>query len=237
MRSPRILTFFVLHPDEDQHRRVFWVAFLTILGVRAAATGGRMLLAPRRPDLRLPALDDAEAKSLHRWLLALAALVSFAATFGPMLVYVNLPEPLLLLSWTVLQWTVVGALIAAVWLQRRPLGRLLGVPTRAAADGSASGLLAMHWHLLFTVGLFGMGLFATASRLLTNEPQAVRIMQTLLVTAAIPLTDGLLRVLVRHLIAPAGAAPTPDDQAGSRRKLHRPGCPWQQSSSTRSTRQ
>ena len=58
-----------------------------------------------------------------------------------------------------------------------------------------------------------MGLFATASRLLTNEPQAVRIMQTLLVTAAIPLTVGLLRVLVRHLIALAGAAPTPDDQA------------------------
>ncbi|MFO1113809.1 MAG: mechanosensitive ion channel, partial [Rhodospirillales bacterium] len=207
-----ILTFFVLHPDEDQHRRIFWVAFLTILGARAVALASRVLLAPRRPDLRLPALGDAEARSLYRWLIALAALVSFAGTFGPMLGSLNLPEPLLLLLGTVLQWVVVGALIAAVWLQRRPLDRLLGVPPDAAATRSAGGLLARRWHILFSVGLFAMGLFATVSRLLTAQPQSVRIVQTLLVLGAIPLADGFLRLVVRHLIAPDEPAPATADR-------------------------
>ncbi len=203
-----ILTFFVLHPDEDEHRRLFWVVFLTVFGMRLVAIAGRMLLAPRRPDLRLPALGDADAMSLYRWLLALAALVSFAATFGPMLTVLNLPEPLLLLLGTVLQWVVVATLIAAVWLQRRPLDRLLGVPADAAADnGSVGALLAKRWHVLFSAGLFAMGLFATVSRLLTAQPQATRVMQTLIVVAAIPLVDGLLRLIIRHLIVPAEETP------------------------------
>lgn len=202
-----ILAFFVLHPDDDEHRRIFWVAFLTILGARCVAAAGRVLLAPRRPDLRLPALGDAEARSLCRWLVALAALVSFAATFGPMLVSLNLPEPLLLLLWTVLQWAVIGTLIAAVWLQRRPLDQLLGVPADVAADGSAGALLARRWHVLFSAGLFAIGLFATVSRLLTAQPQGTRVMQTLIVVAAVPLVDGFLRVVVRHLIVPAEETP------------------------------
>jgi len=202
-----ILTFFALHPEEDDHRRVFWVVFLTIFGARVAAIACRVLLAPRRPDLRLPALGDAEARSLYRWLVALAALVSLTATFGPMLVSLDLPEPLLLLLWTVLQWVAIGTLIAGVWLQHRPLSRLLGVPTDAATDRSAGALLARRWHILFSVGLFAMGLFATVSRLLTAQPQTGRVMQTLLVVAALPVADGLLRLVVRHLIVPAEETP------------------------------
>lgn len=202
-----ILAFFVLHPDDDQHRRIFWVAFLTILGARCVAVAGRVLLAPRRPDLRLPAIGDTDASSLYRWLVGLAALVSFAATFGPMLVFLNLPEPLLLLLGTVLQWLVIGTLIAAVWLRRRPLNRLLGVPAESVANGSAGQLLARRWHVLFSAGLFAMGLFATVSRLLTAQPQATRVMQSLIVIAALPLVDGLLRLVVRHLIVPADETP------------------------------
>ena len=73
-------------------------------------------------------------------------------------------------------------------------------------------LLAKRWHVLFSAGLFAMGLFATVSRLLTAQPQATRVMQTLIVVAAIPLADGLLRLIVRHLIVPAEETPAELEQ-------------------------
>ncbi|MBK8211170.1 MAG: mechanosensitive ion channel family protein [Rhodospirillales bacterium] len=149
--------------------------------------------------------------SLFRWLLALTALVLFAGTFGMILAYTKLPEPLLLAFGSALQWIVIAALLTGVWVKRDALDRLIGIDSSAMGSSPAS-LLARHWHLLFAVGLIGMGLFATASRLLTDQPQAIPIIETLLVAAAVPAIDGLLRMAVRHLLSPIGKKTLAIDQ-------------------------
>ena len=49
-----IIVYFIVHPDEHFTRVAFWSAFLALLAVRAVVVVLRALLAPRRPDIRLP---------------------------------------------------------------------------------------------------------------------------------------------------------------------------------------
>ena len=89
------LVFFVVHPDKDFPRVAFWSAIPGASRVRAVAIVVHALLAPRRPDLRLPRLRDASARRLYRWLVGLAALAgSGPHAFARLLVPAGLPEPL-----------------------------------------------------------------------------------------------------------------------------------------------
>jgi small-conductance mechanosensitive channel len=182
-----ILVFFVVHPDEDFTRAAFWAAFLAFLAVRAVAVVLRALLAPRRPDLRLPRLQDASARRLYRWLVGLGGLTGAVVAFGWLVNRAGLPEPLTVALGTILQWLLLGTLIAFVWLRRRDISALLGSPSGKQAR---AGYFAGKEHVLFTCALIGIGLFAMVSRLLTGEGQASRILPTLALLVAWPVLDG-----------------------------------------------
>jgi small-conductance mechanosensitive channel len=196
-----ILVFFALNPDQALVRQGFWALLITVFATRAVAIIGRLLLAPDRPGLRLPALDNDDAASLYRWLLALAAVVSSAATFGRLVTYISLPEPLLLAIGTLLQWSVILALLVGIFSQRQQLERWFGM-RGSATRRSIGSLFARHWPILVGVGLIGMGMLAGVSRLLTVRPQGLPITLTILIMVAVPAIDGLLRMLVRHLLSP-----------------------------------
>jgi small-conductance mechanosensitive channel len=205
--------FFVFHPDQELLRQAFWGILITILATRAVAIIGRLLLAPDRPRLRLPALSNDDAASLYRWLLALTAVVASAATFAQLVTYTKLPEPLQLAFGTLLQWLVIAALLAGILLQRRPLERWFA-GRGSMPQTSIASLFARHWTILVGVGLIGMGMLATTLRLLTVHSQTLPIILSLLVMAVVPALDGLLRILVRHLLS-SPEEPAPQDKNGS----------------------
>ena len=130
----------------------------------------------------------------------------------------GLPEPLTIALWTILQWLLLGTLIAFVWLRRRDISALLGSSFRKQAS---AGYFAGKEHILFTCALIGIGLFATISRLLTGEAQGSRILPTLVLLVAWPALDGLMRMIVRHIVPPPeGLSVAAAGADASRRAAH-----------------
>src|SRR5512132_1604230 len=199
-----IIAHFVVHPDEHFTRVAFWSAFFALLAVRAVVVVLRALLPPRRPDLRLPHLPNESAHRLYHWLVGLAVLTGAIHALARLVMPAGLPEPLTIALWTILQWLLVGALIAFVWLRRREINALLGSSFRKQAS---AGYFAGKEHVLFTCALIGIGLFATISRLLTGEAQGSRILPTLVLLVAWPALDGLMRMIVRHIVPPPEGLP------------------------------
>src|SRR5512132_3207830 len=199
-----IIVYFIVHPGEHFTRVAFWSAFLALLAVRAMAIVLRAALAPRRPDLRLPPLPNESAHRLYHWLVGLAVLTSAVHALARLVMPAGLPEPLTIALWTILQWLLVGTLIAFVWLRRRDISALLGPSFRKQAS---AGYFAGKEHVLFTCALIAIGLFATISRLLTGEAQGSRILPTLVLLVAWPALDGLVRMIVRHIVPPPEGLP------------------------------
>ena len=199
------LVFFVVqHPDKDFTHVAFWSAFLALLTVRAAAVVLRALLAPRRPDLRLPHLPDESARRFYRWLMGLASLTAAVHVLARLLIPAGLPEPLTIALGEILLWLLLGTLIAFVWLRRLDISALLGSPSRKRASAHYFAGKEYAFSPVVRSGrwpggadvicaLIGIGLFATISRLLTGEAQGSRILPTLALLVAWPALDGLMR--------------------------------------------
>lgn len=179
---------------------LWFFLFVPVLYVRLTAAATRCILAPRTPELRLVALDDAQARFLHRALVAFAALVglrsyvlSFLGGHG-----VDLAE-LRLGFWLTL--LIYGWLVLTIWRTRHALTRLL------MADGdlspleariariypwSAMALVACFW--LLTETFTGLGLW----HLLDG-----RLPFTLAVLVFAPVLDTAIRGIARELAPPA----------------------------------
>ena len=208
-----VLVYFLLHPADDFLRIAFWQMFLSVLIARLVVTAAGLILAPLRPDLRLPSITSATARVLFHRLIFLTALLAIGHTIFVLFQFAGVPEPLVLLTGTIVQWIVVIVLIAFIWLERHAIAQLLGLhagspgayPTEARL-GRIGAFFAGTWHVFVSAVFIGMGLFATTSRLLTAQSQGPRIIATLLLVAALPAVDGLLRMTVRRLIPPAREA-------------------------------
>ncbi len=196
------LAFLVVQPEGAFARKAFWAVFLAILGVRIVAILTRMVLAPWRPVLRLPRLDDAAARSLYRWLRTLAILIFGCATLSLLSTAVGLPEPLEAAVGFVLHWALTGVLLLFIWRQRSTIGRLLVINPVAGSRSRAARYLARNAHVLMGCVLVGMNLISSGSRLLTGHSQVKENLATLALLAALPALDGLLRIVVRWLVPP-----------------------------------
>lgn len=217
--------YLTLHLENPLVQQAFWGILLVILGTRLSWILARLVLAPRRPDLRLPAIDSRTARSLSRWLVALTAVILSCAILAEGFRLSGLPEPLRELVATVLIATTTAALVLFVCLQRHAIAALVGFsPQRADDDGEkpAVGMLAIlagRWHVFLATALAGMGIYAILSRLLTLQTQTPRMLGTFGILAAVPAVDGLLGMTVRRFVPPVEATadvagrPAEDDYA------------------------
>ncbi len=215
--------YLLLHPDAEPVQRAFWGFLLVILGARLALILARLILSPRRPDLRLPPIDSRTAGTLTRWLVALATITLSCAIFAQGLHLFGLPEPLLELTGIVLVSSVTAAFILFVSVQHRAIAHLIGIglpaPGAESSRGGLWGTLLAKWHVFLATALAGMGLYAIISRLLTLQPQTSRLLGSLALLAAVPAVDGLLKMTVRRLVPTVEAAaqgrgpPVEDDYA------------------------
>lgn len=208
--------FLLLHPETPLVRQAFWGFLAVILGARLAAVLAGLILAPRRPDLRLPEIDSRTARALHRWLVAVAAVALAGAMLSHLLTLSGLPEPLIELTGITIIAVTTASLVLFICLQRRAIAALVGLPAQAGEKGpvqaeppGALDVLAAKWHVFLATALSAMGLYAIVCRLLTLQSQAPRMLGTIGILAAIPVVHGLLAMTVRKLVPPV-------DEAGSR---------------------
>lgn len=189
-----------LYKGHEVARIAFWSMLAFVILVRLSAIGLEVVLAVRQPTLRIPDIDDAAARRLYLSFLLLIAMASGSAMFANFLEHIGVePDPLLAVN-ELLLLVNVSVQIAVIWAQRSDIARLLGAHVAGTA-GPAKGveaLVARHWHVFAVTCLLLMAVFSTAHRLLTGETQAQRVFPTLAVLIALPLLDGLLRMIARQ---------------------------------------
>jgi moderate conductance mechanosensitive channel len=193
-----IALFFAIYDGHQAARYAFWCLFSIIILVRLIAIGLRILLAPRLPELRLPALDNKTARQLYWALVSVAALVVGAGLFATFLHDVGLPPPLHQAAGSVLLVLATAGIIAVIWSERRSLTRLIGIhPADHTTRNDLGGLLAANWPIFATCIMLAIAIAAFLDRLVTGERQAAHIYETLGILLGILLIDGLLRMVVR----------------------------------------
>ncbi|QLH40223.1 MAG: mechanosensitive ion channel family protein [Defluviicoccus sp.] len=196
------LVFLVVQPDQEFVRTAFWAVFLAILGVRAMVIMAALILAPGRPALRLPRLDDASARRLYLWLLALTALTCGCAVLSVLSSTIGLPEPLDAALGFALQWGLTVVLLVFVCSQRRTIGRLLATGPASQRRSQPAHHLVRNGHVLLCTAIVGLALVSWLSRLLSGHSHVRENLATLALLMALPAVDGLLRMLVRWLVPP-----------------------------------
>jgi len=200
------LAFLALQPGDEFLRTAFWAGFLALLGTRIVVILARMALAPRRPMLRLPPLDDASARHLFQWMVMVAALICGCAVFVALSRAAGLPEALEAALGLIVHWCLTIVLVLLVWRQRRTIGRLLTVSPAARSRSRATDYQNRNAHVLLACLIIGLTLLSTVSRLLTGQSHVLENLATLVLLAVLPAVDGLLRMLVRWIVPPSERA-------------------------------
>jgi len=72
-----VAVFFILHQGDELTRITVMTYLAAITAVRLYALGSRFLLAPAAPALRLMAMDDGDARYLHRQNIVIASVTAF----------------------------------------------------------------------------------------------------------------------------------------------------------------
>lgn len=195
---------FVLFEGHEAARYAFWSLFFLVLLVRMMAIGLRVLLAPHLPALRLPDLDDATARRLYRRSLFLAAWTISTGVIAAFLYDIGLSTDLQMAAGELLLVIATAVIIAMIWRERRPIASWIGFRLRddAAKRKDLAGVFAAQWHVFASCFLVAMAILASLDRLVTGERQAGRIFSTLAILLALPVIDGLMRMIVRSYFAP-----------------------------------
>jgi small-conductance mechanosensitive channel len=192
------LLFLFIYKGHEAARIAFWSIFFLVFLVRVSAIVLGVILAPRRPALRLPDVDNEAARHLYWSFLFLIGLSVGSAIIGNFLEHIGvIPDQLHAAGLLLLIFNVI-AIIAVVWTQRSEIARLLGANSAGttATGGRIGALFGRYWHVFAVTYVVAMGVLATVHRLLTGEVQGARIFPTLAVLIAVPLIDGLLRMIV-----------------------------------------
>lgn len=200
------LLFLFIFKGHEVARIAFWSVFAFLVIVRVSAVALAVLLAPSQPTLRLPEIDQVPARRLYWSFVFLIGLSSGSAILGNFLEHIGTDPALMLATGQLLVLLNVAAIVAVIWMRKSEIARLLGAGSgeTAAAGGSLGALVARYWHVFAVAYVLAMGVLATVHRLLTGEVQQARIFPTLAVLIALPILDGLLRMIVRRFFAGPG---------------------------------
>jgi moderate conductance mechanosensitive channel len=147
--------FFAFWLDHDLRRIAVLETLFAIVVVRIVALFARFLLAPGTGRVRLLPFDDAPARRLRRFAIAVAALYGFGLALLSVMAHAGAAVPtidaLMFVAW------IIGLVVAigTVWRVRRPIAELI----RGRRDpGSILARLADLWPVAATV--YFLALFA-----------------------------------------------------------------------------
>jgi small-conductance mechanosensitive channel len=172
-----------------------------VVGFQLVSLGSRLLLAPRAPSLRLVPLSDVAARAVHvRIMVVATVLILIRITTVVMREYglEDSAADLVALSEVLLLITV---LVGMIWQVRKPVAAIIGGGTGSTTD-SLLERLADHWHVLATVYVVALLVWAVAYAYSTGTAVFGAAVGSLVLVALIPVADMGLQRLVTRLFGP-----------------------------------
>ncbi len=197
-----------------------FVALLrAVVSFRLVSLASRLVLAPKAPSLRLVPLGDVAARAVHiRIMLVATTLIVIRATSVVMREYglADSAADLLVLSEVAL---LIAVLVGIIWQGRKPVAAFIRGEASSTTAGALQERLASNWHVLATVYVVGLLVWAVSYAYATGTVVFGAAVWSLVLVAAIPLADMGLRRLVARLFGPnewevteaSGAATAPVD--------------------------
>jgi len=186
------LSVFFVFLDRTAGQRVLLATYLAaFVIVQVAFLASRFLLAPRTPALRLLPFSDDSALYLHRWLMALTAVISFGTLTGGVVRLAGASD-LTQFNFSLVSGLIAAGMIIAMILQRRKAVAMAfsqGLP-----EASLRYRLARKWYHFAILGVFVLLAVSILTRLLGfSSGQAWK---TLLMVPLYFLLDWILRMIL-----------------------------------------
>jgi len=186
--------FFLLSTSSGvQATQIFWENMLSyIIAVKIALLLVNLLVSPGKPENRLVPVDDAAARGI--WLWTLALVVSLLVPFGSIARDLGIAGSALLLPSLFLGSIFIGLLILLVLRLRRYGSKLIAGPD--VELGSAREGLARVWWVLAILYVLLILFMSIGKRAATGESSLVPGIGSLILFAFIPYIDIALQMLI-----------------------------------------
>lgn len=203
------LAFLALSPDHPVAPTLLFIV------MRAAAIGlaadriVRAVCDPDRPELRLVPIPDAQARAVHRTILAVVVLTAVVTAIGQILDAIGLAPDALVAVVLPLSILPSAYLLVVIWRRRAAI-------TAAVAAGLGFDLAAAPvlniWPVLATLYLAGLWLVGIDALLRHQPGIGMKALASLLLALGVPIAA---RLIQRPLVMAYGAdAPEPAPAAG-----------------------
>jgi small-conductance mechanosensitive channel len=179
-----------------------------LVSFRLVSLTSRLLLAPKASAPRLISLDDVAAHAVHvRIMVAATVLILIRVTTVVMREYglADSAADLVVLSEVAL---LIAVLVGMIWQARKPVAAFIRGDAGSTMEGTLQERLGRNWHVLATVYVIGLLVWAVAYAYATGTVVFGAAVWSLVLVAAIPLADMGLRRLVSRLFGPDEWEPT-----------------------------
>jgi small-conductance mechanosensitive channel len=176
-----------------------FVALLrAVVSVRLVMLASQLVFAPRAPSLRLVPLSDVAAHGVYvRIMVVTAVLVLIRFTSVVIREYsLTAAADLVVLSEVAL---LIVVLVSMIWQGRKPVAAMIRGSDDGITGSTLQERLADSWHLLATVYVAGLLVWAVAYAYATGAVVFGAAVSSLVLVALIPFADMGLRRLVVHL--------------------------------------
>lgn len=197
--------------DNDGASDVFMLLLGPILAVRFTTVISRAVFAPYASSLRVLPLSDAAARAVHVRVIVFATAWFLMPIPLELLRDLRFPFEATMFVNLLTGAAVVAVIMVMIWQARRPVAELIRGGKGLEVEGAGGFLnsLARNWHLLASVYLLMVWVFAVFNRLDTGEDQTARAFLSLLLIVIVPVADAGLKKLVARFFAPEEPEPAP----------------------------
>lgn len=177
-----------------------FVALLrAVVTLRLVSLGSRLVLAPKTPSLRLVPFSDAAARAVHiRIMIAATVLILIRVTSVVLREY-SLADSAADLVVLFEVGLLIAVLVGMIWQGRKQVAAFIRGDEGATMAGALQERFASNWHVLATVYVVGLLVWAVAYAYSTGTVVFGAAVWSLVLVAAIPLADMALRRLVARL--------------------------------------
>ncbi len=175
-------------------------ALIVLYYIRIIAFFARVLFSPAAPALRLAPMSDANARFLHRWIVAMTSVAGFFAALSMMMANVGINRPLVLLAYSGAGMGVSVMLLIMIWQGKRQVADAISPPDSRPTDDQAPTNLrakfAATWHLFAMVYVACIGIYWVASVLTGGQVTILKLIYSLfLIPIFIAIDQWLHRLL------------------------------------------
>ena len=194
------MAVFVLTESNEVARRLVAAYVGLYVVIRLLSVVSRFFLSPRAEQLRLVAMGDASAASLHRWFLWIFGIWGFGiVTLGVMTARGAAPETVIFQKGMV-TLVMASLIVLLIWRRRRDVAQLIRGADGGQSTARLRAQLADVWHILATVYIAGIWTVNMVGILLDRDTGPGAVLLSLAILLVVPALDYAIgRLLVLGL--------------------------------------